>query len=157
MSACLFCERLAEPSAITGGAIYADDLFHASHYFDGEEPAYLGNLIIQTRRHVPTLGDMTNDEGRAFGLLVARLGRALKAVGGAEKVYIEGFAETVPHVHVFLRARYPGTPNAYLRWHVMDWLDAPNGGPREVAALSARLRTHLESETLEASPRAEPI
>jgi diadenosine tetraphosphate (Ap4A) HIT family hydrolase len=146
MSHCLFCDRLDDPASIAGGAIYADDLHHASHYSDGDEPAYLGNLIIQTKRHVPTLGDMTDAEGQALGLLVARLGRALKAVTGAAKIYIEGFSETVPHVHVFVRARYPDTPAEYLRWHVMEWPTAPHGGAREIAALSARLRASLEGE-----------
>jgi len=145
---CLFCDQAADPSQVPGGAIYEDGLLYATHAYDGEEPIYLGNLRIVTKRHVPTLADLTDDEARALGLLAARLGRALVACVGAERIYAHTFSEAIHHLHVYVTARYPGVPEAYWRWAVTDRPDAPRGGAAEVAALSERLRTYLNGSGL---------
>jgi hypothetical protein len=44
---------------------------------------------------------------------VARLSKALKTCTGAEKVYVEAYYEVVPHLHLLLTARYPGTPQMF--------------------------------------------
>jgi hypothetical protein len=76
-------------------------------------------------------------------LAVARLSAALKACTGAEKIYAEAYYEVVPHLHLFLTARYPGTPQAFWRWKIGDWSQAPKGGAKEISALCDRLRTYL--------------
>lgn len=148
MGNCLFCDQAADPSQVPGGAIYEDELLYATQAYDGEEPVYLGNLRIVTKRHVPTLADLTDDEARALGLLVARLGRALVACVGAERIYAHTFSEAIHHLHVYVTARYPGVPEAYWRWAVTDRPDAPRGGTAEVAALSERLRAYLNESGL---------
>ncbi|PWT73183.1 MAG: hypothetical protein C5B60_08565 [Chloroflexi bacterium] len=45
--------------------------------------------------------------------------------------------------HIFLTARYPGTPPEYLRWNVENWPGAPRGGAAEITCLCKRLRTAL--------------
>ena len=145
MASCLFCDQAADPAQLPGGAIYEDGLLYATHAFDGEGSVYLGNLRIVTKRHVPTLAELTDDEARALGLLVARLGRALVACVGAERIYAHTFSEAIHHLHVYVTARYPGVPEAYWRWAVTDWPDAPRGDATEVAALSERLRAYLKS------------
>jgi hypothetical protein len=74
---------------------------------------------------------------------MARLSLALKACTGAEKVYVECYGEVTPHLHLFLTARYPNTPDEYLRWNVEQWPGAPRGGVEEIAALCQRLRAAL--------------
>jgi hypothetical protein len=51
-----------------------------------------------------------------------------------------------PHLHVFLTARYPNTPEEYWRWNIGSWPDAPRGGVKEITALAGRLRAHVASE-----------
>jgi len=123
--------------------VYDDDLLYAYHPEDDDGPSYLGSLLIVTKRHAPTLADLTDAEARAIGLLVARLGRALKACVDAERIYTHCFAETVPHVHMYVIARYSHTPKEFLRWRVFDWPDAPRGETSAVAALCAQLRECL--------------
>ena len=142
MTGCMFCERLADPAGIPGGAIYEDAHLHASHYFE-TAPAYLGRVLVQTKRHAAGLAELTDDEGRAFGLLSARIARALKASAGAGKVYAYCFGEAVPHFHAFLVARYPGVPKEYWRLNLLDWPSAPRGNADAVADLAGRLRAAL--------------
>jgi histidine triad (HIT) family protein len=143
MQRCLFCDIQQGVTPPTGGPIYEDELVYAHHSHFDDGPAYLGSLAIETKRHIPDFTEVTPAEAQAIGLLIARLSRALKACTGAEKVYVEFYAEVTPHLHLFLTARYPGTPNDYLRWNVGHWPDAPRGGVPEIAALCERLRTTL--------------
>jgi hypothetical protein len=139
MGTCFFCDRLAGTRPVVGGAIYEDDLVHASHWGDGEEAVYLGYLVVQTKRHA-LVDRLTDAEARAVGLAMGRLGRALTRCVGAERVYATMYAETTPHLHLFLAARYPGAPEEYWRGRALEWPGAPRGGPEAIAALAERLR-----------------
>jgi len=102
--------------------------------------------MVEPKRHVLGLPDLTNAEAKALGLLVARLSRALKACEGAEHVYAFVLGDDVPHVHIHVVPRYPGAPREYWGVHVDEWPDAPHGGPLEMDALCGRLRAYLKSE-----------
>lgn len=143
MNECPFCAPHEELPFALGGILYEDDLVSAHHYYQGEEPAHLGHLLLRTKRHVPGLAELTEDEGQAIGLAVARLSKALKICTGAEKVYAVAYYEVVPHLHLLLTARYPGTPQEFWRGKIGEWPDAPKGGAKEVIALCERLRAHL--------------
>lgn len=145
METCVFCAEIKDLSSIPAGVLYEDDLVYASHWVDDDEPSYLGCILVKTKRHTPGFTDLTAAEGQAIGLALARLSNALKVVAGAEKVYVEMYAEVTPHLHVFLIARYPGTPEKYWRWNVQKWPDAPRGDKQAVDALATRLRAHLAS------------
>ncbi len=145
MEGCFFCDQQSGRVPVIGGPIYQDELVYANHWFDSSEPTYLGYLTVQTRRHVHHWADLTNAEAQAIGLLIARLSRAIKECLRAEHTYVVYYAEVVPHLHVLLTARYPGTPEEYWRWKVYDWPHAPRGGAEEVAALCDKVRTYLAS------------
>ncbi len=88
LSDCLICRKHSGAFSIPGGAIYTDDSLYASHahFAEGQNTAYLGWLVVETRRHIPGLADLSDDEGQALGLLIARLSRALKAATNIEKL-----------------------------------------------------------------------
>ena len=146
MERCLFCDIQQGLIASVGGVLYEDDLVYAHHYHFGEEPTYLGHLLIETKRHTPDFAELTPTEAQAIGLLIARLSNALKACTGAEKVYAVFYGEVTPHLHVHLTARYPGTPAEYLRWNIEDWPGAPRGNADQIAALCQRLRSTLAND-----------
>ena len=145
MEECLFCRIQKGLIPVAGGPIYEDELVYAHHFHMDEWPVYSGHLLVETKRHTPDFADLTADESRAVGLLIARLGKALKACTGAEKVYVTFYGEVTPHLHVHLTARYPDTPQEYLRWNVEDWPGAPQGNWEEIADLSERLHAFLMS------------
>ena len=143
---CLVCRKHAGELEPPGGPILADDLVYASHAFDlegGGEPAYLGHLVVEPRRHVPGLGDLRDDEAAAVGRTLATLARALVASEGAEHVYSAVIGHHVAHLHVHLLPRYPGTPREYWFLELGGWPAAPKGGPDEIAAVAGRLRAAL--------------
>ncbi|MFI5273081.1 MAG: HIT family protein [Ktedonobacterales bacterium] len=152
MADCVFCEQQSGRIPVAGGAIFDDDLVFAHHYSDGDEPAYLGHLLIETKRHVPGFAGLTASEAEAVGLLVARVSRALTACTGATHVYAESYGEVVPHLHIHITARYANMPPQFLRWKVSDWPDAPRGDAAQVAELAAALRTFVANEAATTAP-----
>ncbi|QDQ15510.1 HIT family protein [Streptomyces spectabilis] len=149
-AACVVCATHRGDALVPGGPVGEDDLVVVSHLSppppDGPGRSgvvYLGHLLVEPRRHAAGLADLTNGEAQRVGLWCARAARALREAGGAEHVYAAVIGDNVPHLHVHLLPRYPGTPRAYW-WHRVDeWPDAPRGGASEVAALVRRLRSAL--------------
>jgi histidine triad (HIT) family protein len=74
-------------------------------------------------------------------VVVTRLARALESAG-AENVYAFVF-DHLPHHHVHVVARYPGTPKEFSGPQVDEWPDAPRGDVAAVAAFCERLRSML--------------
>ena len=143
---CFICRKHRGEVSIPGGAIYQDDLLYVGHVQlpEGKTTCYLGWIIVETKRHVPELADLTDAEVQALGLMVSRVSRALMASEKGEHVYLFLIGDGVRHVHVHVVPRYPGAPRQYWGTRVDEWPDAPRGGPQEMAALCARLRIHLE-------------
>jgi diadenosine tetraphosphate (Ap4A) HIT family hydrolase len=148
-AACLVCRELRGDVPVPGGFVWHDGAVVAFHVppLDeiGSPRPYLGHLLIVTRRHVARLGDLTDDESVAVGRAAARLARALTEAGGADWVYSAVIGTRVPHFHLHLLPRYPGTPRD-VAWHQVDeWEGAPRGGSQEIAELIGRLGAHLEN------------
>lgn len=143
---CYVCRKHRGETTTPGVPIYEDTLLYAGHanFPVGEETVYLGYLMVEPRRHAPGLGDLTDAEAQALGLLVSRLSRALKEVEAAEHVYAFVLGDHVPHLHVHLVPRYPGAPREYWGIHVDEWAGAPRGDATAVEALCLRLRRYLE-------------
>jgi histidine triad (HIT) family protein len=147
---CFVCRKHREQGALLpGGAVGQDELAVVSHVVTPDvlggqgTTAYLGHLFVEPRRHLPGLADLADDEARTVGLWCARASRALREVAGAEHVYAAVFGDTVPHLHVHLLPRFPGTPREYWGTHVNKWPQARRGGTAEIAALVQDLRRYL--------------
>ena len=104
---CLGCEvnegRISPP----GGPIYVDELWQADHELT---PLLRGYVILKPRRHVHYFSDLTEAETDAFGPILRRLLRAMRAALDPERVYVASFAETVHHLHFHLIPRYADMP-----------------------------------------------
>jgi len=142
---CFVCRKHRGEIAVPGGAIYQDNLVYAGHVQipGGQSSVYLGWLIAEPKRHAPGLAELTDAEAQALGLLVARLSRALKAGEGADHIYAFVLGHHVPHLHIHVVPRYPGTPREYWGLRVDEWPDAPRGGVEAITALCGRVRTYL--------------
>jgi diadenosine tetraphosphate (Ap4A) HIT family hydrolase len=131
-----------------GGPAGADDLVVVSHLSPqspGHEgqPVYLGYLFVEPRRHAAGLADLTEPEAQAVGLWCARASRALREVAGAGHVYATVLGDHVPHLHVHLVARYPGTPPEFWGLKADEWPGAERGTGPQVADFVSRLRAYL--------------
>jgi histidine triad (HIT) family protein len=152
---CFICNKHAMGDAAECGVIWSDDLVYAGHCgLSGGENIHLGWIMVEPRRHVGELGDLTGEEAAAIGVLCSRLARALCVSEGAEHVYSFVFGDGVAraHLHVHLMPRYPGTPREYWQQRVVEWPDGPRGGVGAVRALSQRLRSHLGESPMTIRP-----
>jgi diadenosine tetraphosphate (Ap4A) HIT family hydrolase len=147
---CFVCRKHQDRGALMpGGPIADDDLVVVSHVVPPDvlggsgSTAYLGHLFVEPRRHTPGLADLTDEEARAVGWWCTRVSRALRHVVGAEHVYAAVFGDGVPHLHVHLLARLPGTPREYWGVHVNQWPEARRGDAAEIELLVRALRRHL--------------
>jgi histidine triad (HIT) family protein len=115
---CFVCRKHHDASLMPGGPVGADELVVVSHLSpqspgrDGD-PVYLGHLFVEPRRHAAGLTDLTEPEAQAVGSWCARASRALREVAGADHVSAAVLGNRVPHLHVHLLARYPGTPREF--------------------------------------------
>jgi histidine triad (HIT) family protein len=75
---CLVCRELTGAIAVPGGFLWEDERVVAFHKPPLDEVAnlrpYLGHLQIVTWRHVPGLGDLTDDESASVGRAATRVG-----------------------------------------------------------------------------------
>ncbi len=105
---------------------------------------YPGWVLVEPKRHLNGLADLHVNEAERIGLLQSVVARALIDAQDAEHVYSFVLGHHVPHLHVHLLPRYPGTPREYWGTRVDEWPDAPAGGPDEIARLADRLRRLTE-------------
>lgn len=148
---CFICNKHSGKVQTAGVMIYEDEYLYVGHIDQGGKPCYLGHLMIDIKRHVPTLGDMNMDEAKAFGMMMARVSKALLEIEKAEHIYSYVMGHAVPHLHMHLVPRYPNTPKEY--WgpmSVYDWPEAPMGDQKEVVELCHRIKTFLKVNDNEA-------
>ena len=84
--------------------------------------------------------------------MVRRASRALREVAGADHLYAAVLGNRVPHLHVHLVARYPGTPQEYLGLKADEWPGAERGTAPQVAEFVTRLRAYLAQSSREQRP-----
>lgn len=143
---CFICNKHAGKIKTAGLTIYEDEFVYVGHIDRNGEPNYLGHIMIDLKRHVPTLGDMNQEEARSFGLMMARVSKALMESEHAEHIYSYVLGDAVPHLHMHLVPRYPNTPKEYWGPNaVYDWPQAPMGTDSEVVDLCTRMKKYLEN------------
>ena len=144
---CFICAKHARGADVPGGVLYDDGLVYAGHTHPLEsDDAALGYLMVEPRRHAPRLGDLTDEEAATIGVVVNRLSRALRDVTGAEHVYSFVFGDGVPHLHVHVAPRYPGTPRELYGLgaaHIQRSSAVKRGTVDDIGRVCDQLRTAL--------------
>ncbi len=101
-----------------------------------------GWLVVAPLRHVEAIDRLDAEEQAELGPLLARVGAALRASTPAEKLYVNVFAEVVPHLHVHLIARPPSLPPE--RRGARLFLDPARADVAEVRRIAAAVRAALQ-------------
>jgi histidine triad (HIT) family protein len=147
---CFVCRKHRERGPLVpGGPVAEDELVLVSHVVSPDvlghdgTTAYLGHLVVEPLRHAPGLADLTDAEAQRVGLWCARASRALREAAGAEHVYAAVLGDGVPHLHVHLLPRFPGTPREYWGTDVDEWPQARRGDAAEIEVFVAGLRRYL--------------
>lgn len=154
---CFVCRKHHDRgSFVPGGPVAKDELVLVSHTVTPDvlgrngTTAYLGHLLVEPLRHAPGLADLTDVEARRIGLWCTRASRALREVAGAEQVYAAVWGDGVPHLHVHLLPRFPGTPREYWGTRVNEWPQAQRGNAAEIEVFVSGLRRYLVDSGAEA-------
>jgi histidine triad (HIT) family protein len=139
---CMVCQKYSGEVLPPGGILFENALIGITHaqLLGEEKDHYLGHLFVETKRHIPELGQLTPGESREVGFQVSRAARALTALLKVEHVYAFAIIDGVPHVHIHVICRYPGAPCEYWGPRVDEWPDAPKGDEIAIAALAGRIR-----------------
>jgi len=111
-----------------------------SHFpvIDGQE-AIRGHLLIEPVRHITTPGELTDDEAASLGIAIKNYANLLMQKLDAEHVYVFRINDKVPHFHVHLVPRFPGTPKEYWGYKITEWPAIPRIGLEDVKKLSEKL------------------
>jgi diadenosine tetraphosphate (Ap4A) HIT family hydrolase len=141
---CFICDKHRQGEDAQGGVLWEDDLVYAGHIHAlGVTHVYSGYLMVEPKRHVRGLADLTDEEASRIGILVSRLARVLVEAEHAEHVYSFVYGDAVPHLHVHVAPRYAGTPAEYWGARLRQWPDAPVVDEHGMRAVVGRLRAHL--------------
>lgn len=109
---CSGCAEIAGEIAAPGGVILDDGLWFVSHHTGAfTDP---GELIVKTRRHCESLGDLTAAEADSLGVILRAGVGALERVVGAERIYAVSFNERMRHVHFLLLPRTADMPRGHV-------------------------------------------
>ncbi|MCK1999703.1 HIT family protein [Psychrobacillus psychrodurans] len=144
---CFICNKHNGKVNTSGITIYEDEYVLVGHFDKRGKQNYLGHIMVDLKRHVPSLAEMTIQEAKTFGIVMSKVSKALKETENAEHVYALVSGNSVPHLHLHLVARYPNTPKEF--WgpmEVYDWAEAPMGSNDEVIELCRRIKTFLQNE-----------
>lgn len=147
---CFICDKHRGTIDTAGVKIYEDEFVYVGHIDKGDRPSYLGHIMIDLKRHAPSLGDLTIKEAHAFGQIMARVSRAVKETENAEHIYALVSGNSVAHLHMHIVPRYPNTPEEY--WgpnEVYSWAEAPLGMNKDIIKVCERVRNHLEENVYE--------
>jgi diadenosine tetraphosphate (Ap4A) HIT family hydrolase len=138
---CPICAKHVGHGPLAGFDIAASELLVVSHLPTQDGVGFPGYVFVETRRHTPTLDELTADEVRAVGEWVWRAARALRAEVAPEYVFsmVTGLSVAHFHQHVFVRHR--GLPDSvpWMRGHLgPDALTVPEAEIRDLCGRLAR-------------------
>ena len=97
---CLSCEVIAGLRETPGGVIFENAHWHLSHQVSPVQLA--GFLILQPKRHVEQIGDLTTEESTTMGPLMSAACLALNHILDTRKVYACSFGSMLMHIHFYL-------------------------------------------------------
>jgi diadenosine tetraphosphate (Ap4A) HIT family hydrolase len=142
---CFVCRKHRGLEAVPGGPIYEDGLVFSGHSWSTEDQnsPYLGGLIVEPKRHLPTWAELNDNEAETIGRVIRDVAKALMGEEGVDHVYVFVLGHHVPHLHIWVVPRYAQTPREYWGFNIFDWPGRPSGGVAQVEELCERIRARL--------------
>ena len=141
--ACPICAGHRGEGDLVAPVVWRDDLVWVKHLVNRPMPVMLGHLLVETDRHAPFVDSLTDEESAAVGRAVRDAARAVRSELDVDAVHAMVINTRLEHFHEHVVVRHRGTPTEYS-WHEVDeWVDAPRGGPSDVASLCERLARHF--------------
>lgn len=142
MQECIICDKHNDFLKYTGEVILERGGWAVTHFpfVDGQK-ATKGYLLIETKRHIQEFTEMNESEALALGELIAAGTKLIKEKMGAEHVYLFRINDKVPHLHLHLVPRYPGTPREFWGFKISEWTGNPKIGLNEIHDVAKNLKS----------------
>jgi diadenosine tetraphosphate (Ap4A) HIT family hydrolase len=96
---CVLCRDMAGDAELRRIQVWEDALWRLTISLEAE---VLGFAYLEPKRHIPHITDLSGEEARTFGEVLARVTQVLQDETDAELVYVYIFGGGVPHLHVHL-------------------------------------------------------
>ncbi len=141
---CVICQKHVDGNTAVGGAIYQDDLFYLSHYpMDNQGEAHFGHLILEPKRHITAMEELSEAEQSRFIQLLTKTHLALKKETKAPRIYTFSIGEQVPHLHIHLIPRYEDTPKEFIGARLMEYTGDRTGDQMKVGEFTQCLQGYF--------------
>lgn len=101
--------------------------------------AYQGHLFVETKRHITSFAEFSDQEAAELGVIYKKATVLLESELGAEHVYSYRIGHLAPHLHFHLVPRYRNTPEQFWDRELHNWPEAPRITQNEIRALSEKL------------------
>jgi diadenosine tetraphosphate (Ap4A) HIT family hydrolase len=119
--------------------LYVDDLWNARAV--AQVPGW---VMLATRRHGDWTWELSDAEAETLGPTLRRLSDAVRAVCGAERVYVIALGENTLHFHLVLLPRSADTPSDLRGTALLDGV-AKLADPVEAQKAATALKKALSS------------
>jgi diadenosine tetraphosphate (Ap4A) HIT family hydrolase len=135
-----------EPCGICAGdsapAVWSDETWTLHPAVDGSLP---GTVWLASRVHVDSFADLPDAAAREFGVIVARIERAILSLGGVGRVHLYRWGDGAAHFHVWFVPRPLGMLDA--RGPMLPlWEDVlPNVPDEDLAEAARRVAAAMEA------------
>ena len=139
---CLSCDVIAGRRETPGGVIFENELWHLTHQVSPVRLA--GFLILQPKRHVEQIGDLTAEEAATLGPVMAAASQALNLHLQARKVYVCSFGSVLVHVHFYLVPLTAAIPQDLNGADLLDEVFAGRWACDDAEAADAAARVRVE-------------
>jgi diadenosine tetraphosphate (Ap4A) HIT family hydrolase len=107
MTDCGLCRGREIDEELGRVEVWEDNLWRLSTSVGPGNPT-IASSYLEPKRHIPYLPDLSGEEARTFGPVLARCCRALRTVTGVDLVYVYVFGGGTPHLHVHLAPHRDG-------------------------------------------------
>ena len=122
MTECSVCEKHETKKTLPGGAVYDGVRVFVGHFpLIESEKAHYGHVILELKRHITKLAELTEAEAVEIGQWTRTIARFLETELGAEHVYAVRIGDKTPHLHFHFVPRFPGTPKEVWSPTLWQW------------------------------------
>ena len=148
---CVMCRGREGDAELDRVQIWEDDLWRLTMSLGAE---VLGFSYLEPKRHIPHVTDLSGEEARTFGEVLARVSSALKEETAASVVYLYVFGDGVPHLHVHLAPHRDGDAlNANMIRGPVEERTLPSGATAVISKEFPPLPESQQRATAEAVAR----
>ena len=126
-------------------SIYRTEFWDIVH---ADPTSMLGWMVLVTRRHMPSIDELTEEEALELGKYIRQVSIILKELTDCQKTYVIQFAESPlhPHVHFHIVPRAYDLPKEERSKNIFKHLNVPDDARLSddvMNAFGAKVRARL--------------